>query len=458
MSTKIIIIGGDAAGMSAASKVRREMQDAELVVFEKSPHISYAACGMPYWFNGVVKSEADLLALTLEDARNKRGIDVRVGHEVTAIDPAAKTVTVHNWADGESWAEPYDKLVIATGASAVRPPLPGLDLPGVFTLRSLEDGQRIKARLETHTPKRGVIIGAGYIGLEVAEAFHDLGMATTVIEMLPQIMPNMDGEIVAPIAEHLAEKGVDLRTSTKVTGVRAQGEALVVETDSGEVAADMVLVSVGVKPNSELARDAGLALGPRNAIRVDEHLRTSDPDIYAAGDCVAYRHLVLDEDVWIPLAPSANKGGRIVGENLVGENSTFPGILGTAVVKVFDYSLAVTGLTERQAQEHQEKTGSFQGGVASATIKGASLPHYYPGGAPVTVKIVLERATGRILGAQLASKSDISKRADIFAVALTAGMTVQQFGNLDLTYAPPFAPVYDPVIVAANVAVKKVAG
>lgn len=458
MSTKIIIIGGDAAGMSAASKVRREMKDAELIVFERSQHISYAACGMPYWFNGVVKAEADLLALTLEDARNKRGIDVRVGHEVTAIDRAASTVTVKKLESGETWAEPYDKLVIATGASAVRPPIPGLDLPGVFVLRTLEDGQRIKAHLDAHKPQRGVIIGAGYIGLEMAESFHALGMATTVIEMLPQIMPNMDAEMVAPIAQHLAEKGVDVRTGAKVTAIRAENGALTVETDGGPVAADMVLVSVGVKPNSELARDAGLALSARHAIAVDEHLRTSDPAIYAAGDCVAYRHLVLNEDVWIPLAPSANKGGRIVGENLVGENTTFPGILGTAVVKVFDYSLAVTGLTERQAKEHQEKTGKFQGGVASATITGGSLPHYYPGGAPVTVKVVLEKATGRILGAQLVSQSDVSKRADIFAVAITAGMTVEEFGLLDLTYAPPFAPVYDPVIVAANVAIKKVGG
>jgi len=456
MSTKIIIIGGDAAGMSAASKVRRELKDAQLIVFEKSPHISYAACGMPYWFNGVVASEDDLLARTLDDARNKRGIDVRVGHEVTAIDRAASTVTVKKLDSGETWAEPYDKLVIATGASAVRPPIPGLDLPGVFVLRTLEDGQRIKAYLDAHNPQRGVIIGAGYIGLEVAESFHALGMATTVIEMLPQIMPNMDTEMVAPVAAHLAEKGVDVRTGAKVTAIRAEDGALIVETDGGVAAADMVLVSVGVKPNSELARDAGLALSARHAIAVDEHLRTSDPAIYAAGDCVAYRHRVLEEDVWIPLAPSANKGGRIVGENLVGENTAFPGILGTAVVKVFDYSLAVTGLTERQAQEHQEKTGKFQGGVASATITGGSLPHYYPGGAPVTVKVVLEKATGRILGAQLVSQSDVSKRADIFAVAITAGMTVEEFGLLDLTYAPPFAPVYDPVIVAANVAIKKV--
>ncbi len=453
MSTKIIIIGGDAAGMSAASKVRRELKDAQLIVFEKGQHISYAACGMPYWFHGVVKEEADLLALTLDDARTKRGIDVRVGHEVTAINRAAKSVTVKQLESGKSWDEPYDKLVIATGASAVRPPIAGLDLPGVFTLRSLEDGQRIKAFLEKEQPKRGVVIGAGYIGLEMAEAFRGLGMATTVIEMLPQIMPNMDAEMVAPVAAHLAQQGVDVRTGVKVTGIQAADDGLVVQSDGGDVAADVVLLSVGVKPNSELAKDAGLTLSARNAIAVDQHLRTSDPDIYAAGDCVAYRHLVLDEDVWIPLAPSANKGGRIVGENLVGENTTFPGILGTAVVKIFDYSLAVTGLTEAQASEHAHK---FQGGVAAATITGGSLPHYYPGGAPVTVKVVLEKATGRLLGAQLVSTSDVSKRADIFAVALTAGMTVQQFGNLDLTYAPPFAPVYDPVIVAANVAVKKV--
>jgi CoA-dependent NAD(P)H sulfur oxidoreductase len=452
---KIVVIGGDAAGMSAASKVKRESPDSQVVVFERDQHISYAACGIPYWLAGTVETDQALKALSLKAAREKRGIDVRIHHEVTAIDLAHKIVQVTQLKTGESFAEPYDRLVIATGASPISPPIPGLDLPGVFTLRSLTDGQRIQDYLQTHKPQRGVIVGGGYIGLEMAETFRALGMETSLIEMLPQIMPNMDAEMVQEVGEHLVAQGIQLHTNTKVSRIAAVDHHLLVHTDGAAQAipADIVLVSTGVRPNSELAQAAGLALGPAGAIQVDSRLRTSAPDVYAAGDCVAYRHLVLNEDVWIPLAPSANKGGRIIGENLVGEVSEFPGILGTAVVKVFDYSLAVTGLTERLAQEHRQK---FAGGVAAATITAESKPNYYPGNEPVKVKLVIEKATGRLLGAQLASRSDVSKRTDVLAVAITAHMTVEQIGLLDLTYAPPYAPVYDPVLVAANVAARQV--
>ncbi len=454
----VVIIGGDAAGMSAASKARREDPSLPVIVFEQGPDISYAACGMPYWFEGLVQSDEMLRALHLEDARRKRGIDVRIHHRVTAIHPEAHTVEVQDLERDRTFIQPYSKLLIATGASPVVPPIPGLDLPGVFTLRTLEDGRRIHRYLESRRPRRGVIIGAGYIGLEMAEAFRSRGMETWVLELLPQILPQMDPDLLAPVVDHLVEQGVHLHTSTRVTGVRQANGALQVvalqeDGRSLTVAADMVLVSTGIRPNSRLAAEAGLALTVANAIQVDERMRTSAPDIYAAGDCVAYRHRVLDREVWIPLAPSANKSGRVAGENMAGGHAIFPGILGTAVVKVFDYSLAVTGLTEGQAQEHAER---FAGGVAASTITAPSKPAYYPGAQPVHVKVVIERATGRILGAQLVSRSDVSKRADIFATAITAGMTVAEFGLLDLTYAPPFAPVYDPVLVAANVAARHV--
>ncbi len=454
MSRPIVIIGGDAAGMSAASKAKRLKPDLEVIVFERDQHISYAACGMPYWLGGVIDSDEKLKALPLEVARKKRGIDVRIRHEVTAIDLASKSVQVTNLETGESFAQPYDKLLIATGASAVKPPIPGLDLPGVFTLRSLTDAQRIHAYMERTQPRRAVVIGAGYIGLEMAEAMRDRQMETTVVEMLPHIMPNFDPDMVGEVAEHLAEKGVKVLVETRVTGVQQAGDHLEVATSASPepIPADMVIVSTGVRPNVELARDAGIRLGETGAIWVDKQLRTSAPDVFAAGDCVEYYHRVLERNVWIPLAPSANKGGRIAGENMVGGQVEFPGILGTAIVKVFDDTMALTGVTEGQAQENE----ALFGPVASVVITDRDRAGYYPGAQPIRVKIVFQQQGGRILGAQIVSRGMAGKRIDTFVAAITARMTLAEFAMLDLAYAPPFSPVYDPVLVAANVGLKKV--
>ncbi len=348
----IVIIGGDAAGMSAASKIKREMKESDVIVYERGEHISFSACGMPYWIGGTIESDEDLLVLTPEVARNKRGIDVRMRHEVTAINRAEKTVDVRNLDTGETARQAYNKLVIATGASAVRPPIPGMDLPGVFTLRALSDSQRIYAYMAATEPQTAVVIGGGYIGVEMAEALIDRGLEVHIVEMLPQIMPNFDADMVDEVTEHLREKGVQLHLNVGSDGVSEVDGRLAVGLGEQEaIVADLVLVSVGVRPNSQLAAEAGLALGSSRAIRVDDHMRTDDPDIYAAGDCVEHHHIVLDEDIWIPLAPSANKGGRIAGENISGSDTAFPGILGTAVVKVFDYTMSVTGLTERAAVE-----------------------------------------------------------------------------------------------------------
>ena len=454
MPQPYVMIGGDAAGMSAASKIKRERPDAETLVFERGPYISYSACGMPYWLAGVVESDRKLIVLTPERARERRGIDVRIGHEVTAIDPAAKTVTVKRQETAETFTQPYEKLLIATGASAQRPPIAGLDLPGVFTLRAIPDAQRIYRHIEQTQPQRAVIIGGGYIGLEMAEALHERGLSVTVVEMLSQLMPNFDADMVDEVTAHLAEHGVQVYTGERVsTLVQADGHLNVQLASGTTLPAELVLVSTGVRPNSELAKAAGLKLGKSGAIWVDAQMRTSDPHIYAAGDCVEHYHLVLGENAWIPLATSANKGGRIAGDNMSGQQSSFPGIAGTAVVKVFDYTMAVTGVTERQASAHG-KWGAKGEAVGSTVVTAWEKAGYWPGAEKIKVKLVYQKSDGRILGGQIVGKAGVNKRIDIIATALSARMTVETLGMLDLSYAPPYSPTYDPVQVCANVAAR----
>lgn len=456
MEAPYLIIGGDAAGMSAASKIMRTQPDAQVIVFERSEHISYSACGMPYWIGGVVESDRQLMVLTPEIARKKRGIDVRIHHEAVAIDPAAHLVHVTNHATGETFAQPYAKLCIATGARALVPPIPGVDLPGVFTLRALSDAQRIHAYMDAHELKSAVIIGGGYIGLEMAEALHDRGLTVHLVEMLPQIMPNFDADMVKTVTEHLLEKGVQLYLDTQVTAIEAHDNRLTIQTNKTTannvtIDADLVLLSVGVRPNSEIAAAAGLQLDDGKAIQIDRQLRTSAPDIFAAGDCAVHHHLVLGKNVWIPLATSANKGGRIAGENMLGSTAVLPGILGTAIVKVFDYTMAITGLTEREARE----SGLFgEGGefVGTTTIEAKDRTGYWPGVAVITIKLVFDKRGGRVLGCQMVGKDGVNKRIDIVATAITAKMTLEDITMLDLSYAPPYSTTHDPIQICASVA------
>ncbi len=449
MQKKFVIIGGDAAGMSAASKIRRLQPNAELVVFEKGHHISFAACGLPYWLGGVIKDGSKLEVLTPEIAREKRGIDVRTQHEVINIDVATNTVTVANHSNGETFTEVYDKLLIATGARAIIPPIPGIASQGIFTLRSLADGQKIHSYVDEHKVSHATIVGAGYVGLEMAEAFRNLNIDVTMVEMMNQVAPTFDGDMLDKLTEHVQEQGVDLRLGTHVNEFSSNDDKIIVHTSGGDLKTDLVLVSTGVQPNSEIAREAGISVGASGAISVNKSMLTNIENIYAAGDCIEHNHLVLNEDVWIPLATSANKGGRIAGENMAGGANRFPGVLGTAVVKVFDYTLAQTGLTEKQAVQ----SAKF-GEIESTLITAGSKAHYYPGSTPITVKLITEKTSKRLLGAQMVSRSDISKRMDVLATAITARMTVEDIALLDLTYAPPVAPVYDPIHVAASVASK----
>jgi NADPH-dependent 2,4-dienoyl-CoA reductase/sulfur reductase-like enzyme len=359
--------------------------------------------------------------------------------------------------------QPYSKLLIATGAAAVKPLINGLDLPGVFTLRKLSDARQIDRFIAEHTVRRGLIIGGGYIGLEMAEALHARGLEVTLVELLPQLMPNFDADMVQPVTAHLTEKGVTVLTGLRVRSVeQGQDQLAVLTMPAGNqqggkagIATDLIMVATGVRPNSELAKAAGLQLGVANAIWVDDHMCSSDPDIYAAGDCVAHWHLVLAQNAWIPLATSANKGGRIAGENMAGGNATFPGIIGTAVVKVFDYTMAVTGLTE-QAAKLSAKFGANGEDVGATVIDENDRAGYWPGVTEIKVKLVFQKSSGRLLGGQIVGKDGVNKRIDIIATAIHARMTVMDLGLLDLSYAPPYSPPWDPVQVCANVAAKEV--
>ncbi len=452
MPAPYVIIGGDAAGMTAASKIKRAFPDAEVVVFERGPHISYSACGIPYWIGGVIRSERQLVLLTPDIAIKRRHIDVRMGHDVTAIDPAAQTISGVNLTTGAPFMQNYGTLLIATGARAVRPPILGLDLPGVFTLRSLADGQAIQAYLAARPLRRAVIIGGGYIGVEMAEALRDRGLDVSLVDLLPQIMPHFDADMITPVLAHLQEHGVQVLTATAVTAIAQTPDGLVVQTDAaGDLPADLVLVATGVRPNAELAAAAGLRLGESGAIWVDQRMQTSHPAIYAAGDCVEHYHLVLERGVYIPLATSANKGGRVAADNMCGERAVMPGILGTAVVKVFDYTMSFTGVNAEEAKRSGlfGVDGEF---VGVARIENTDRAGYWPGADTIYVKLIFDRRDGRVLGGQLVGKSGVNKRIDIIATAITARMTVTDVGLLDLSYAPPYSPTHDPIQICANVA------
>lgn len=452
MNAPYVIIGGDAAGMSAASKIKRELPEAEVIVYERSPHISYSACGMPYWIGGIVDSDRKLIVLTPEIARKKRGIQVHIHHEAIAINPSQHTIQVKNLNTGKEFSQPYSKLCIATGARATKPPIPGIDLPGVFTLRILRDAQHIHTYMNAHPMHSAVVIGGGYIGIEMVEAMRERGIETHLIEMQPQIMPNFDPDMVKEIATHLTQKGVNIHTESRVSAITQDGSHLLVHADkTGEIRADIVIIAIGVTPNAELAADAGLQLGTSKAIQVDRQMRTTDPDIFAAGDCVEHYHWVLDRNVWIPLATSANKGGRVAGENMLGNNATLPGILGTAVVKVFDHTMAITGLTETEARKSNlfGMAGEF---VGATTIDANDKVGYWPDVANIKVKLVFDKRNGRILGCQLVGKDGINKRIDIIATAITAKMNLEDVTMLDLSYAPPYSTTHDPLQICASVA------
>ncbi|MDT8272069.1 MAG: FAD-dependent oxidoreductase, partial [Desulfomonilia bacterium] len=388
------------------------------------------------------------------DAVHKRGINLKTRHEAISIDRDHKTVTIRNLTDEVTFEQAYDKLVIATGARAIMPDMPGIRLKGVFPMKEFQDGIDIKGFVEEKKPKRAVIIGGGYIGVEVAESFAHLGMKVTVVEALDRIMAIMDEDMSELVATELKNNGVDIITSTRVVGMEGdeQVKAVLLE-DKTTIAADCVLVSIGVSPSSDIAQKAGLDLGPRKAILVDRYLRTSDPDIYAAGDCSTVFHRLLCEPVFIPLGLTANRQGRMCGENIVAELSgtklkPFPGIIGTAVTRAFDLEIAKTGLGQTDIDRFNLKH------ISSVKIKARNLPGYFPGSSEIWVKVYFEEDTKVIVGGQIIGKAGSALRINALVVAITQGMRLDEIYALDTAYAPPFSPVWDPILIAAKAGMK----
>ena len=449
MAETFVVVGGDAAGMSAASKARREDPDLEIVAFERGEWVSYAACGMPYYVKGEIDSLDDLVQVTPEAFRTERDIDLRTGHEVVAIDPDGRTVTVS--ADGESFEQPYDHLLVATGAHAIEPPFAGLDLEGVFTIHDMDHADEIHDFVDASTPETAAIVGGGYVGIEMAEALAGRGMDVHLFEMLPHVLQPFGESVAAVVEDHLRERGVTLHLETAVEGFAGDGTVEAVELEDASVPADVVVVGVGVAPNVELAEAAGIEVGETGAIATDAYGRTNLDDVYAAGDCADATNVVTGEPDYVPLALTANRAGRAIGQTVTGDPTPVGEIAGTAVVKAFDLGAARTGLVDEDAA----REAGFD--PVSVEITASSRAHYYPGAEELTVSLLADRDSERLLGGSVVGREG-AKRIDTVATALHAGMTVGEVEYLDLAYAPPFSPVWDPVATAAKVLGGKLEG
>ncbi len=446
---KFVIIGGDAAGLSAASRAKRAKPELEVTVLEQSEDVSYSACGMPYNIADPDRDIQELVVRRAEVFREKQGIDLRTGHRVDRIDREARTVSGRS-AEGD-FELPWDRLLIATGASSIIPAIPGVELPGVFSLKVLADGGRIKQWLREGQDRirRCVVVGSGYIGLEMCEALRARGLEVAVVKPRPRLLPWLAEELVAEVRSELERQGVELHFGEGVEAIESAAEGLLLKTSERELAAEMVLFAIGVQPNNELAVDAGLDLGAGQAVAVDRSLRTSDPEIFAAGDCADAFHIVSGERVWIPLALRANRAGWAVADMVTGRGEPhLSGIAGTAVFKVFDLQVARTGLSEAEA-----KAAGFE--PAAVTIRSRSRAHSHPGSSPIWVQMVGDRASGRLLGCQMVGREGAAHRINAPAVALHAAMTVADYAQIDAAYAPPFGPTWDPTLVAANQLLKK---
>ena len=439
---KVVIVGGVAGGATAAARLRRLDETAEIVVFERSGFISYANCGLPYYIGGVIEDEADLTLQTPESFYERFRVQMKVHHEVTAIDRAAKTVTVRNLETGEVFAEAYDKLLLSPGAKPTQPALPGVGLDRLFTLRTVEDTLRIHRFVEEQHPRSVVLAGGGFIGLELAENLREKGLDVTIVQRPTQLMNPFDADMAALIHREVRAHGVRLALGHTVEGfAEANGGVQVLLKDEAPLQADMVILAIGVTPDSRLAADAGLELGLKGSIVVNDRMQTSDPDIYAVGDAVQVTHFVSGQPALIALAGPANKQGRIAADNIAGGDSRYKGSQGSSVLKIFSLTAAATGLNE---------TAARRAGLDADAVVLSPMNHagYYPGGQVMTMKVVYERGTGRLLGGQILGGDGVDKRIDVLATALRAGMTAADLTELDLAYAPPYSSAKDPVNMA----------
>ena len=439
---KVVIVGGVAGGATAAARIRRLDEQAEIVVFERSGFISYANCGLPYYIGGVIEDPEELTLQTPESFFSRFRVAMRVRHEVTAIHPDKKTVSVTNLETGEAFEESYDKLILSPGAKPTQPRLPGVGLSKLFTLRTVEDTFRIREYIDRNHPKSAVLAGGGFISLELAENLRELGMEVTIVQRPKQLMNPFDADMASFIHAEMRKHGVKLALGCSVEGfAERDGGVEVLLKDWPSLHADMVVLAIGVTPESSIAREAGLALGMKGSILVNDRMETSVPDIYAVGDAVQVKHYVTGEDALIALAGPANKQGRIAADNICGGDSRYPGSQGSSVIKVFDLTAAATGINETNARK---------AGLDADTVILSPMSHagYYPGGKVMTMKVVFEKGTWRLLGAQIVGYDGVDKRIDVLATAIHAGMKATELKDLDLSYAPPYSSAKDPVNMA----------
>ncbi|MCL4448338.1 MAG: FAD-dependent oxidoreductase [Actinobacteria bacterium] len=454
MSTKLLVIGGDAAGLSGASRARRNNPEMKITVLEKGEFASYAACGMPYYLSGVVPDYNSLIARKPEVFKSQN-IDIRLGNEALELDPNTQSVKVIDTVDRGEYVEHYDKLIIATGARPVTPPIPGVDAKGIFTLRHLDDARLIHSFTSAKHANAGTghatVVGAGYVGMEMVETLKTLGYRVTLVEMAPQVFPGLDPILADIVEKECINNGITVMLEEQVDHFDKNSDEYVnkIYTSNSSWDTDLVLLSTGVRPNVELAVQGGLSLDTAGAIKTDKFMSTSHPNIWSAGDCTSAKHLVTKQPTWIPLGTTANKQGRIAGENASGGNVAFKGVLGTAVVKVFNLEVAKTGLSEKEAADAGYNTSTI-------TITASDKAHYYPGNADIHIQLIAENKGGRLLGGQFVGGQGSAKRIDTIATAITCHMNIRELSELDLSYAPPIAPVWDPVLIAAEQLAKKI--
>lgn len=443
---RIVIVGGVAAGMSAASQARKHDPEAEITVLERGPSVSYGSCGLPYYISGFIDRPEALVVYTAEAFSRERRVKVLPRHEAVALDLGAGVVRAET-ADGSPMDLPFDALVVATGARAAVPTVPGIDADRVFTLRTLEDGIELRRFLDEEGPRTAVVVGGGVLGLELVESLAARGLAVTVIEREAHVVPDIEPDMAGLVARELERNGVGVRVAASVTAFTPGASGVGVHVGDDEIACDLVLVAIGVQPNSKIAADAGLALGAGGAIAVDEGCRTSAPSVFAAGDCAEVTYVPTGERVYIPAGNTSNKQGRVAGANAAGADRRFPGVVATRVGQVFGLEVARTGLSAGQAAKK---------GIAHVVsrITAPSRARYLPDRKNIAVTVVAEQGTGKLLGAQMVGAEGCAKRIDIFGTALTEGLTTLDVADLDLSYAPPFAPVWDPVLIAAREAAK----
>lgn len=452
MGIRLLIVGGVAGGATAAARARRVDENAQIILFERGEYVSFANCGLPYYIGDVIPRRDDLLVTTPQALRERYRIDIRILHEVTGIDRARKRVRVKDLATGRAYEEPYDRLILSPGAEPLRPDIEGFDHNRVFSLRNIPDSDRIKDLVSRDKPRDAVVIGGGFIGIEMAENLVERGVKTTILEMLDQVMPQLDYEMAGLVHAHLRDKGVTLMLEEGLKSFSDKSGRLLVNTTKGRfIACDLAILSVGIRPENRLAREAGLLLTERGHIVVDQTMATSDPDIFAIGDAVSVRDFLLGQPVNTALAGPANKQGRIASDNALGRKSLFTGTLGTSIAKVFELTAAATGMNEK-------------------TLKAKGVPHlvsythagshasYYPGAQAMSIKVVFAPGTGRLLGAQVVGGQGVDKRIDVLATAIHGGMSVFDLEELELAYAPPYSSAKDPVNMAGFVAANMLKG